>query len=202
MKNNEKVSKIDDNKDDKDDIIEEVKAHTDIIEIDEVIEYPAHVPRTESSMFRKTKKKLKKDNNFKCWITGRSDKEAKLQVHHILEWSFCEKLSKDAMIETLKCFHFYEGYNDDFSDTKDMTREDLIDSYHNVIVLSQEFHTGKLTGIHFLPFPVWVSNKAVEKGQEIVPTTDKEKEEFEKEIDERELKEAEKLVEKEEKHKK
>lgn len=130
---------------------------------------PDHDQRTESPDFRKSKKRLKEDGHFKCYICG-SDKD--LQVHHRAgEYMFNNIIDFGLLKEFCEEWDVY-GYG------KLLKHKPIenVDDIRNMLVLCQPHHTGVDhidggggTGIHALTFPSWIMQKLALKGAIPVP---------------------------------
>jgi hypothetical protein len=147
-----------------------VAAHKTVRKLVEVVQYPEHEERTESKLFRETKKRLRKDGHYKCYICGTTKV---LQVHHYGgEWALSETIDLSVLKEFLEEWDVY-GYG------KLMKNVPLtsVDDVRNAMVLCQEHHTGgtsdgSANGIHNITFPAWISQKLAMKGTETVPLED------------------------------
>ncbi len=145
--------------------------------------YPDHPARTESAMFRKTKR----DGHaaaLPCAISGRPDG---VEYHHLfIEWAFTDAVDWHAVkrIGTGEITHYpvlgletdqptgemvpiehsligaivklaeYRGFDWHAFDPEHP--ETFVDSPQNMLVLHEKFHRGKDHGIHELTFPVWI----------------------------------------------
>jgi hypothetical protein len=127
------------------------------------INVPGHEPRTESSLFRQTKKHLVEELDTPCWICG--SKEGRQVHHYFLEWS----LANACDFNKLKLDHpNFPDWNKIDQNNPD-TYVNFVDSPYNMMVLCQEHHTGtnqngKGYGIHYVPLPIWVFQKYVKDG--------------------------------------
>ncbi len=122
----------------------------------EHIMIPEHKPRKESTIFRKTKKQLKEDGHFQCWICGCTEN---LHVHHFCcEASLSELCDYNKLKEVCETFDIY-GYGEKMKDIP-MTS---VDDIRNMMVLCKNHHMdyadGVKNGIHDITFPIWVSQK-------------------------------------------
>jgi hypothetical protein len=110
--------------------------------------YPAHEPRTESALFRKTKKHYH-ENGATCFICGTNEK---IEIHHvIIEWAFANAVDW----EKVKAEH----PNFDWSAFK--SAEDFVDSIYNTIPLCEVHHRDSHKGVHHVPGPNWLIQKYV-----------------------------------------
>jgi hypothetical protein len=149
-----------------------VVAHKTVRSLLEVVNYPEHEERTESKMFRDTKKRLKKDGRYQCYICNTTKG---LQVHHYGgEWALENDIDLDLLKEFLEEWDVY-GYGKLLKNIP-LTS---VDDVRNAMVLCQEHHTGgssdgSANGIHNITFPAWISQKIAKKGAEPVPMEDPE----------------------------
>lgn len=109
--------------------------------------YPDHSPRTESALFRRTKRGLIDLDNAPCWICGTRENR---EVHHFhAEWADADGIDWDKMRLLHPAF--------DWTDFKEAT--DFIDSRYNMMVLCKYHHTHKNHGIHMMPYPIWIMQR-------------------------------------------
>jgi hypothetical protein len=133
----------------------------------EILIYPDHKERTESAEFRRTKKRLKKDGHYRCYICGSTEN---LQVHHYAcEWALENSVDFKKMKAFCEEWDPY-GYG---RLLKNVPITD-VDDIRNALVLCQEHHTGGMTdgvanGIHNITFPAWIIQKLALDGEEPVP---------------------------------
>lgn len=133
----------------------------------EIVITPDHVERSESRTFRASKKRLREDGHYKCYVCN---SEENLQVHHYAaEWSLENVLDLDKVKAFIEEWDVY-GYGRLMKNIPMTT----VDDVRNCMVLCQEHHTGGMTdgsanGIHNITFPAWVSQKLVRDGEETVP---------------------------------
>lgn len=129
-----------------------VEQHRQTREIEEIVIYPEHAQRKESKEFKESKKRLKEDGHYKCWICGATEN---LQVHHFgAEWALANDCDFDKLKDFLLLFDVY-GYSNLLKD-KPLTSPDDI---RNMMVLCEEHHTKKIRGIHETTFPIWQAQK-------------------------------------------
>lgn len=130
---------------------------------------PGHEPRKTTELFRKSKDELKASQHPPCcWICGRTEAElgAPLEAHHDgIERSFAE-----GEID-------WERVKADFPN-HDWSTFDAADPYTFVddmspngqgLLLCKEHHTGKDTGIHNIPFPLWRLQRYLKDGAKWSP---------------------------------
>jgi len=131
---------------------------------------PAHDKRRESALFRANKKFIRDECGAPCWVCGATDK---LEVHHVFEWAFWNALDPRKVTNILQAIEFYD--EDYLSTAKDTARlrqqlSDLVkkkpvinspDDARNLVVLCDEHHRLKGTGVHTVSFPLWLALAAV-----------------------------------------
>ncbi|PSR20080.1 MAG: hypothetical protein C7B45_16645 [Sulfobacillus acidophilus] len=145
----------------------EVPAHQIVRHLIEVVNDPTHVRRTETPMFRASKRRLKQDGHYRCYICGTTQN---LQVHHYgAEWMFAEVVDYDKLKAWLLEWDVY-GYSH-LLRHQPLTS---VDDVRNCLVLCREHHLsgpadGAANGIHDISFPAWISQKLVKTGAETVP---------------------------------
>jgi hypothetical protein len=152
----------------------EVEEHEIKRQLSEVVIVPEHAQRKESAEFKRSKERLKADGHFKCYVSGRTEK---LQVHHISEWCFANVIDFDKLKEFLLEFDPY-GYSRLLRNAPITTPDDV----RNCLVIAEEFHIGRGTGIHELTWPVWLVQKLAKAGEDPVPEPGETVEQVEKEI--------------------
>lgn len=109
--------------------------------------YPDHPPRTESSLFRKTKHHLVAILDTPCWVCGSKEQR---EVHHFhAEWADANGIDWEKMRALHPTFPW--------STFEEAT--DFIDSEYNMMVLCKYHHTHKDHGIHMLPYPIWIMQR-------------------------------------------
>jgi hypothetical protein len=127
----------------------------------EYVIYPAHKERKESAEFGKSKKQLKKDEHYKCWICGCTEH---LEVHHLFEFSLAEALDFKKIKEVLRVLDFY-GYSERMKDLSFTS----IDDIRNMLVLCAKHHRSEYCSIHEISFPAFLSMRCVKDGMQTVP---------------------------------
>ena len=138
---------------------------------------PAHPPRITTNLFRRTKQKLMavasifQWNLFRekgrCWICGQTEAElgSPLEAHHlVIERSFIDSpLRWDQLRKDFPKFDWKS-----FDETKPEGFVD--DMIAQGLLLCKLHHTGEGTGIHSLPFPLWVLQRYLPNGVQFSPT--------------------------------
>jgi hypothetical protein len=149
-----------------------VESHKIVRNLTEVVITPEHEEREESSVFRKSKERLREDGHYECYVCGSKNN---LQVHHYGgEWSLSNALDYKKLKSFLEEWDVY-GYGKLLKNVP-LTS---IDDIRNCMVLCQEHHTGgkkdgSANGIHNITFPAWISQKLVKHGEVTVPLEDEE----------------------------
>jgi hypothetical protein len=144
-----------------------VESHKTVRHLTEVVITPTHAKRKESKEFRASKKRLKADGHYTCWVCNSKEK---LQVHHYGgEWSLEADVDFCLLKEFLLEWDVY-GYS---RLMKNLPLKS-IDDIRNMMVLCQNHHTGgtkdgSANGIHNISFPLWISQKISKKGHSPVP---------------------------------
>ncbi len=138
---------------------------------------PPHRLRVTTELFRRTKQKLIAVSSFlrmkiyrekgRCYICGRTAEEAgqPLEAHHFgIERSFIDSPLR------------WDVIRKDFPDfdwaTFDQTHPEAFvdDMLAQGILLCKLHHTGEGTGIHSLPFPLWIMQRYLPDGVRFTPT--------------------------------
>lgn len=136
------------------------------------VHYPAHAPRQDTPLYRKTHKELCIKQDLPCFICGKTRKENKdleTETHHF----FCEKAGENAVdwkkfakrAQTLynpqTGLHLGSAYDwDEVCKSPDL----FVDSEGNMVVLCPECHRSSHRGIHHVPFPEWFLQSCVLEG--------------------------------------
>lgn len=141
------------------------------------VDIPQHDDRVTTGLFLKTKRFLIKVGSLVtcfslkrkpavCWVCGKTEKElgAPLEAHHFgIERAYIgAKIKWDLVAEDFPLFdwkNFNENNPVQFVD--DMSVQGLL--------LCKEHHTGKDTGIHTLPFSLWVMQRYLVDGTRFNP---------------------------------
>lgn len=143
--------------------------HVESRTIRDVVVDPDHANRTESSVFRKAKQRLKEDGHYKCFIC---DTDKDIQIHHfVAEYMFENIADLDKAKEVAETFDIY-GYG------KLLKHQPLesIEDVRCLMALCQTHHTGvdhedgnSGTGIHSMTFPSWLIQKVAKDGCNPIP---------------------------------
>lgn len=161
-----------------------VAEHITTRTLHEAVITPDHVRRTESAEFRDSKKRLRADGHYRCWVCGTTES---LQVHHFaIEWSLANIADWDKVKAFCEEWDPY-GYGRLLRNVPFASADDV----RNMLVLCQEHHTGvdhsdggSGTGIHEITMPVWMAQKVC-KG-DVVPHADETLEEAKRDVEEAE----------------
>lgn len=138
-----------------------VKAHVESEVNVEYAIYPAHKERKESAEFNRSKKKLKKDGHYKCFICNCTEN---LEVHHTFGFAFAEAFDFKEVKDTLILLDFY-GYSEKMKHIPFTS----IDDIRNMLVLCKKHHRDEYCGIHEINFGLWISQRCVKDGMITVP---------------------------------
>lgn len=131
-----------------------IQEHIEKRTLTEIVVTPDHGKRNTRE-FNRSIRQLKKDGNYKCPVTGRTQN---LQVHHIAEFSLENIIDYDILKAFLMIIDPF-GYSRKMQDIP-ITQ---IDDIRNLIPLATELHNninnkeGNGTGIHNMTFPAWVA---------------------------------------------
>lgn len=146
----------------------------DTLQVD--VDIPAHDKRVTTAIFRKTKRMLMKvaDSmgfDFKraagvCWICGKTEAELgqPLEAHHFgIERAYIDAPMRwDVVARDFPIFNWKT-----FDPAKP---EEFVDNMvAQGVLLCKEHHTGKDTGIHDLPFSLWIMQRYLADGTRFNP---------------------------------
>ena len=133
------------------------EAHEEKETLSVEVEIPGHAPRGAATpLFERTRKEYMDKMGGRCWICGSDEAEAgePLQLHHkIIERCFAEddidwgKVKEDAPDFPWDTFDPSDPYS--FVDNCN----------YNGIVLCRKHHTEKDSGVHMLPYSLWVMQR-------------------------------------------
>lgn len=127
---------------------------------------PDHATRTETALFEHSRlERLAKDGE-RCWICNRTAEESghPLEAHHDgIERSFAEGKIRWDLVRI--DFPNYDWAN--FDESKPYVFVD--DMMAQGLILCKEHHTGEGTGIHFVPYPLWVMQRYLVEGYQYSP---------------------------------
>lgn len=145
------------------------------LKVDVVI--PAHDARVTTALFRKTKQFLMKVGGLmgftlrrepgRCWICGKTEAElgAPLEAHHFgIERAYLgAHLRWDVIAQDFPIF--------DWKNFNPANPTDFVDNMAaQGLLLCKAHHTGTDTGIHCLPFSLWVMQRYLADGTRFNPT--------------------------------
>jgi len=120
--------------------------------------YPDHTPRESDPhkvYFDRARKRLKDLGRLKCWICGTTEN---IQLHHTMV--------EEALKNGVDVTKFEELYPEFGITTDEQFLEWVEGSENNLTALCFSHHIGIL-GIHFLPYPSWVSQRWWKQGEEV-----------------------------------
>ncbi|WP_283149029.1 hypothetical protein [Silvimonas soli] len=130
---------------------------------------PGHEPRVTTPLFLHTKKLLIERVGGRCWICGRTAEESGHPLeahHHPVERSLANLTDWDLFRSECEA-----GMWGEYAKAFDWSKFDPADPYTfvddmtvNGMLLCKEHHTGKGTGIHDLPGPLWLGQKYGREG--------------------------------------
>jgi hypothetical protein len=128
---------------------------------------PAHEARTTTRLFELSKKQLmKREDPPRCWICRRTaDEVGPLEAHHAgIERSFAEGEIDWEIVK--QDFPHYDWTHFDpanpYAFVDDMEAQGIL--------LCKTHHTGKGTGIHTIPEPLWRLQRYLKDGVQFTPT--------------------------------
>ena len=140
-----------------------------------IVNYPDHVKRKDSAIYKRSHHELCHIRDTPCFICGKTKKKdnISLETHHF----YCEKSAENAIDWqefskfATNCYNIQTGINigNTFNWKEVELNPDIfIDSIHNMIVLCKEHHISGGKGIHHIPFPDWIIQKYPKNGFEFL----------------------------------
>jgi hypothetical protein len=146
----------------------------DTLQVD--VDIPAHDKRVTTALFTKTKRLLMhaatalgfniKRPQARCWICGKTEQELgqPLEAHHFgIERAYIDaKILWDVVALDFPIFDWAK-----FDPAKPETFVDNMSAQG--VLLCKEHHTGKDTGIHNLPFSIWIMQRYLADGSRFNP---------------------------------
>ncbi len=142
------------------------------------VNIPGHDPRVTTELFRTSKAALIKRDGGRCYICGRTAEESghPLESHHYpVERSLAMAWDWPRFIRDAKLGSWgphAQAFDWGSFDPKTDPYQFVDDQTVNGMLLCKEDHTGKDSGIHMLPWPLWIWRKYVPEGYEIRPGKD------------------------------
>jgi hypothetical protein len=127
---------------------------------------PAHADRTTTAIFVHSKAKLEERTGGRCFICGCTAEEAghPLEAHH----EGIERQFAEAPIDWDKVKVDFPNFDwASFDPANPYTFVD--DMVAQGILLCKPHHTGKFTGIHYLPYSLWIMQRYLKDGYEFSP---------------------------------
>jgi hypothetical protein len=135
------------------------------------VNYPNHVKRTSSHEYEQTHKYLCKQLNLGCFICGKNHPEEITETHHYFceyadmngyDWISFGKWATETELRNPQTGHEFAG---EFDWEKVQENPTLfVDSIYNMVVLCEKHHRDTATGIHHVPYPLWLSQKFAKDG--------------------------------------
>ena len=140
-----------------------------------IVNYPDHVKRKDSAIYKRSHHELCHIRDTPCFICGKTQKKdnISLETHHF----YCEKSAENAIDWqefskfATNCYNIQTGINigNTFNWKEVELNPDIfVDSIHNMIVLCKEHHISGGKGIHHIPFPDWIIQKYPKNGFEFL----------------------------------
>ena len=124
------------------------------------VNLPGHEARKASALFERTRKQLLAKTD-RCWVCGRTAEESghPLEAHHMgVEYSFM-----DAPIDWKKVAQDFPTF--DWSNFDPAKPGEFVDNMlAQGLILCKEHHTHPETGIHTLPWPIFVMQRYLKEG--------------------------------------
>jgi hypothetical protein len=130
------------------------KPHEVVRRLQEAIWYPPHPPRTETELYRQSRRQLIEVEKQTCYICGSGDK---LESHHrFLEWA----LSDSCDFAKMKAAHPDFDSWDKVVPGDESTYFHFIDSTYNLLILCEQHHRGPY-GVHMITEPAWFAQRVI-----------------------------------------
>jgi hypothetical protein len=131
------------------------------------INIPGHDPRTTTALFTRTRKQLIEREGGRCFICNATAEQSghPLEAHHhpierslaeMIDW---ERFKTDAQSGYWGA-HIQAFDWDNFTDWTQFVDDMTV----NGMLLCKPHHTVKDSGIHTLPFPLWIAQKYAKEG--------------------------------------
>lgn len=176
--------------------VTEVHVQRETLEFE--VNIPGHEPRVTTPLFAHSRKLLIEREGGRCWVSGATAEESghPLEAHHypiersmanMIDWErFAADCKRGAWGPHAQAFDwdtFFEGAEVTVipaphplaDEVRFRTPRDpylfVDDMTVNGLLLSKTFHTGKGTGIHDVPYPVWVALRYAREGYQFSSTT-------------------------------
>lgn len=131
------------------------------------VNIPGHEPRKTTALFERTRKELIAREGGRCFICNATAQESghPLEAHHhpierslaeMIDW---ERFKQDALSG-------YWGVHIQAFDWANFTdwTQFVDDMTVNGMLLCKLHHTAKDSGMHMLPFPLWIAQKYAKEG--------------------------------------
>jgi hypothetical protein len=128
---------------------------------------PAHADRTTTYRFTHTKAMLDSQEHGRCYICGKTAAEAghPLEAHHLgVERQFAETTIRWDVVK--HDFPNFDWANFDPADPYKFVDDMLAQG----MLLCKPHHTGEGTGIHNIPYPLWIMQRYLQAGYQFSPS--------------------------------
>ncbi|MFL9904672.1 hypothetical protein PQR71_42205 [Paraburkholderia fungorum] len=155
--------------------VEQTHELKDTLTVDVLV--AGHEPRTTTTLFKHTKKDLyekvepaltiPRDQPGRCWICGQTEAElgAPLEAHHFgIERSYAEA---DLRWDRIKADFPHWDWSQ-FDPANPYTFVDNMEAQG--VLLCKTHHTGRDSGIHNMPFGLWILQRYLKDGTRFSPT--------------------------------
>lgn len=158
-------------------MIQKVTDEHELIETIHIdIDVPGHAPRSETPLYKKTRKELLERDGGKCWICGRTGEESGFPLeahHHPIERMYAEHPDMDWDAFRQDCMDGVWGPHAQKFDWSTFSVSDpykfVDDMTVNGKLLCKDHHTHTDSGIHMLPFPNYIIQRYLKEGGDFSP---------------------------------
>lgn len=120
---------------------------------------PAHEPRNDDPVFDHSRRILVDHRDTGCFICGTRDGR---EAHHWFEWSLWHDFDPAHVLRTLR-------WLDPYRDAQLMGDKPLAGpgDIRNLVILCRLHHRSVGYGIHTLPYPIWIAQRAIRPGVQL-----------------------------------
>lgn len=136
----------------------------EVIQVD--VYGPEHADRTTTSIFTHTRLQLIELKGGRCFICGRTAEEVghPLEAHHLgIERQYAEAPIDWALVKI-------DFPNFDWEHFDPEKPYDFVDNMvAQGVLLCKPHHTGKFTGVHYLPYSLWIMQRYLGEGYQFSP---------------------------------
>jgi len=144
-----------------------IKAHEEkeLIQVD--VFSSDHADRVTTSIFKKTRLKLIEREGARCFICNQTAEEVghPLEAHHLgIERQYAEAPIDWELVK--KDYPHFEW--DKFDPADPYAFVDNMEAQG--LLLCKPHHTGKDSGIHFMPYSFWIMQRYLKEGYQFSPT--------------------------------